>query len=141
MRSGTGLRQPSDLRSTVRIRTMSEGACCGHLTGGSGWIEALTRGAHGSAVCRGRWARWPLDRRSTAVVPRTTRTAIRESGPSDQNRAVRMGARGLYLLRPDRCSAIRARGGAAARDEVDWAPRALGVVMGCQRGWGGLGEH
>jgi hypothetical protein len=31
-----------------------------------------------------------------------------------------MGARGLYLLRPARGGAIRARGGATARDEVDW---------------------
>jgi hypothetical protein len=38
---------------------------------------------------------------------------IHESGPLDQSRTVDMGARGLYLLRS-------ARGGAAARAEVDW---------------------
>jgi hypothetical protein len=48
-----------------------------------------------------------------ALVPRTARTVIRESGPSDQSRMVKMGTRGIYLLRS-------ARGGAAAGDEVDW---------------------
>jgi hypothetical protein len=80
----------------------------------------LTHGAHGTPVCRGRGARWPLDRRSMALVPRTARTVIHESGLSDQNLAVRMGARGLYLLRPARGSAICALGGVATRDEVDW---------------------
>jgi hypothetical protein len=54
------------------------------------------------------------------LVPRMERTVIRESRLSDQNWTVRMGARGLYLLRPARGSAIRARGGAATGDEVDW---------------------
>jgi hypothetical protein len=58
---------------------------------GSGWVKTLTNGAHKSAVCRGRGARWPLDRRSTALVPRTARTVICASGLSDQDWAIRIG--------------------------------------------------
>jgi hypothetical protein len=57
-----------------------------------------------------------------ALVPRTV---IRESVPSDQNWVVRMGARGLHPLRPARCGAIRACGGAGVGDEVDQGSRAL----------------
>jgi hypothetical protein len=53
---------------------------------------------HESAVCRGRGARWPLDCRSVALIPRTARTVIRQFGPSDQNWMVRMGARGFAFL-------------------------------------------
>jgi hypothetical protein len=63
---------------------------------------------------------WQLDCRSTALVPQTTRTVIRESRSPNERRKVEMGARGLYLLRPAKRGAMRARVGAAAGDEVDW---------------------
>jgi hypothetical protein len=64
------------------------------LTGGSGWVEALTREAHGSAVCWGRGARWPLDLRSTTLVPQTAWTVIRTSGLSDWGWTVKIGCQG-----------------------------------------------
>jgi hypothetical protein len=84
------------------------------------WASAADRlsGAHKSVVCQGRGARWPLDLRPMALVPRTARTLIHESGPSDQSRTE--GARGLYLLWSARGGAIRTHDGAAAGDEVDW---------------------
>jgi hypothetical protein len=102
-----GIRSPqlSDPRSMVEIRSEREHVDARQaLTGGlgGGGVEALTRGAYESPVCRGRGARWPLDRRSTTLVPRTARTVIRESGPSDQNWTVRMGTRGLHV-RPKKC--------------------------------------
>jgi hypothetical protein len=85
-----------------------------------GWgVETLTREAHGSAEYQGHGACWPLDRRSMALVPQTVRTIIRKLGQSDQNWMVRMGARGLCLLRSARGGALRGHGGVVAGGEVD----------------------
>jgi hypothetical protein len=73
----------------------------------SGWVEALTRGAHRSAICRGRGACWPLDRRSMALVPQTARTIIHESGTSDQYWPIRIGREGFSLLQSARGGALR----------------------------------
>jgi hypothetical protein len=96
---------------------------------GSGGAKTLTRGAHGSAECRGHGARWPLDHILMALVPRTARTVICKSGPSDQNWTIRMGARGFaFSGQPSAASSLEAR--------HIGAPMALGVGLGSRRGWG-----
>ena len=113
-----------------RSRLDPSASARGCAAGADRWargVETLTRGAHGSTECRGCGARWPLDRRSTAVVPRTV---IRKSGPSDQNWTVRMGARGFAFSGQPR--AARSVDTAAPSPEVRQteAPSALGVGLG-----------
>jgi hypothetical protein len=74
--------------------------------------------------------------RSTALVPRTARTIIRKSRLSDQNRMVRMGVGGFAFS--GQLGVARSVDMAAPSPEARQtrAPRALGVGLGSQIGWG-----
>jgi hypothetical protein len=108
---------------------------------GSGWVEALTRGAHGSAVCRGRGACWPLVCRSTAPVPRTARTIIHESGHRIKTGRLGLSVRGLVSSGQPGAALSADTAAPSSEARQTGASRVLGVGLGRWRGWGELDKH
>jgi hypothetical protein len=72
--SGPASRQIHDQRPGLGLVGGRANTSAWHV--GSWRVEALTCGAHGLAVRWGHGVRWPLDLRSTALVPWTTWTIL-----------------------------------------------------------------